>query len=288
MSEDYDEGNYDEYSDDVAREAGRKQKRAEQVVSDIQNERPVTTSTGRVVTPPNRGRGDLVIAIIKMALFLVILGMSAGSIRQLRDGQAAGSTAVCFLAANEDFGLMVGILVVSCVAFTHVLVVMLLAGVKRAPAVRYLLALCVEPYCIVLVILGGIILGFGHPYPGAFALVPLPTAVNADDLCRETEPYQLLFHTAAVTVAFAGFLFLLIPLMVLHACYNDIVNNPKLVMAKEVMAEEGRAARAKANRGRNPGEPAAEHAVKKGRSKARSAARAADSEVSSALDEETE
>jgi hypothetical protein len=286
----YDEGagDYEEYSDDVAREAGRKQKKAERIAGGIANEQPVTTSTGRVVSPPARGHGDLVMSILKLVLFVIILALSAACIKQIRDGRDAGTSNPCFNAANSTFGLLVGILTVSCIAFAHAVIIMVLAGAKRGPAVRYILALCVEPYCIILVILGGIILGFGHPYPGQFTQLPpasTATFINADDVCGGTDPYSLVYKTAAVTVAFAGFLMLLIPLMVVLACYNDIVNNPKLVMAKEIAMEEGRAAKAKANRGRG-NEPMAEHAVKKGRSKGRAAARAADSELSSALDEE--
>jgi hypothetical protein len=280
----YDEGgDYEEYSDEVARKAGRAQRKAESMAGDIANERPVTTSTGKVIAPPRPGHGDSVTAILEMVLFLVILGLSAACLKQIKDGRDAGNTATCFLAADATWRVMIGILVVSTVGFVHALIVMIFGMAKRLPGLRYALMLCLIPYTIVLVVLSSIIIGWGHPSPSSYAGAPL---ANPDEACAEYEPYKLVRVTAAVTLAFSGWLLLFIPVMALFACYNDIVNNPKLVQAREVLMEEGRAAARKANRGRSAGEPAAEHAVKKGRAKARKAAREADSELSSALDEE--
>jgi len=202
----------------------------------------VKTSTGQVVPQPARGaagRSDLLLNLLEFCLFVALIGVSAASVRQIKDvtdsGSAADKAQVCYIASYQVYRLVIGILVVSSVGAVHTLFALILAAIKKLPASRYCLTFCILPHAIVLITLGIIIISWASPNAPAGILV----GRSAWDFCRGIDPFQLAFSTGAVATGFGGFILLFGPGCALVAIIEDIRNNPRLVQAQQVITAEG-------------------------------------------------
>jgi len=199
---------------------------------------PVTTSTGAIVPRQRRGAGgfcDLFLNALQFAMFVTLIGVSAASIKQIKDVRDAGGVGInpilspCFEPANLVWRLEIGILVVACAGAASTIAGIVLSSVKVAPFTRYALTFCTIPGAVVLVVLGCIILGWGSPAAGPF----IPAEV-----CRDTDPYRLAFALGAIATAVGGWILVFGPGFTLIAIVSDLRNNPYVMTAQQVVQME--------------------------------------------------
>jgi hypothetical protein len=197
----------------------------------------VQAARAPTVARPAAGRSDLLLNLLEFCLFIALIGVSAASVRQIKDitdnGSAADKAALCYRWAFQSYRLVIGILVVSSVGAVHTLFALILAAIKKLPASRYCLTFCILPHAITLITLGIIIIAWGSPSS------TVAVGTSAWDFCRGVDPYQLAFSTGAVATAFGGFILLFGPGCALVAAFEDIKNNPRLVSAQQAITQEG-------------------------------------------------
>jgi len=156
----------------------------------------------------------MILAILQFCMFVVLIGVSAGSIKQLKDWREdpARNTNACFLVADIGaWRMLIGILAVACAALVHSIIAFVLGISRKAGAFKYAWEVCIVPHAIIFIVLGCII------------LANLGTNSTWRDTCEKQEPYQLAYATGAIAVAFGGFILIVIPFVAAVACYTDIV-----------------------------------------------------------------